>query len=63
LPDLKTKEAAQLAVGLAMDKLHVEKVEFLKTVVPQWDAAAREREARLPGAPREQGTRYGAGTK
>jgi nitrite reductase (cytochrome c-552) len=60
LPDIRTKEAAQLSVGLAMDKLHAEKVEFLKTVVPQWDAAAREREARLPEAPREQGARYGS---
>jgi nitrite reductase (cytochrome c-552) len=60
LPDLRTKDAAQAAVGLTMDKYRAEKEQFLRTVLPQWDESARAREAKLPGAPRGPGTEYGA---
>ncbi|OED50998.1 ammonia-forming cytochrome c nitrite reductase subunit c552 [Endozoicomonas sp. (ex Bugula neritina AB1)] len=41
VPDLSTKEKAQMFIGLDMDKLNAEKQEFLKTLVPQWDAEAK----------------------
>ncbi len=37
-PDLSTKEKAQQFIGLDMKKLHEEKNEFLKNIVPQWEA-------------------------
>lgn len=46
LPDVSTKEKAQRHIGLDMAALRAGKVEFLKTVVPTWNAAAKEREAR-----------------
>ncbi|UJF20151.1 ammonia-forming nitrite reductase cytochrome c552 subunit [Vibrio sp. SS-MA-C1-2] len=45
IPDISTKAAAQKAVGWDMDKLNAEKKEFLETVVPKWEAEAKEREA------------------
>lgn len=42
LPDISTKEKAQLALGMDMPKLNAEKQEFLKTVVPQWDEQAQK---------------------
>ncbi len=45
LPDISTKEAAQKALGMDMDKMNADKEHFLKTVVPEWDKAARERES------------------
>jgi nitrite reductase (cytochrome c-552) len=51
MPDLSTKEKAQAYVGLDMTALRAQKREFLEKVVPQWDAQAREREARLPKPP------------
>ena len=42
IPDISTKEKAQQAIGLDMQKINAEKQEFLKTVVPQWDAQARK---------------------
>nr|WP_260441634.1 ammonia-forming nitrite reductase cytochrome c552 subunit [Serratia fonticola] len=42
LPDISTKEKAQLALGMDMPQLNAEKQEFLKTVVPQWDEQAQK---------------------
>lgn len=42
LPDISTKEKAQLAVGMDMSQLNAEKQEFLKMVVPQWDEQAKK---------------------
>lgn len=43
-PDISTKAKAQKFIGLDMDKLNSEKQEFLKTVVPEWEKQAEERE-------------------
>ena len=43
-PDIATKEKAQRFIGLQMDQLKKEKQEFLKTLVPEWDRKAKERE-------------------
>jgi len=40
-----TKAKAQKFIGLDMEKLNAEKQEFLKTLVPEWDKQAAEREA------------------
>nr|WP_047048759.1 ammonia-forming nitrite reductase cytochrome c552 subunit [Vibrio mexicanus] len=45
IPDISTKEKAQAALGMDMETMNREKEHFLKTVVPEWDKAAREREA------------------
>ncbi|WP_156873963.1 ammonia-forming cytochrome c nitrite reductase subunit c552, partial [Psychromonas hadalis] len=45
LPDISTKEAAQKALGMDMDKMNKEKQAFLKTLVPEWQAEAEKREA------------------
>ncbi len=37
IPDISTKEKAQLAIGLDIPKEQAAKDEFLKTVVPQWE--------------------------
>ncbi|MHA7846587.1 ammonia-forming nitrite reductase cytochrome c552 subunit [Serratia sp. D1N4] len=42
LPDISTKQKAQLALGMDMPQLNAEKQEFLKTVAPQWDEQARK---------------------
>lgn len=47
-PDISTKEKAQLFIGLEMPKLKAEKAEFMKTVVPQWEKKAEEREKTYP---------------
>jgi nitrite reductase (cytochrome c-552) len=44
-PDISTKAKAQEFIGLDMDKLNAEKQEFLRTMVPEWDKEAAEREA------------------
>ena len=44
-PDISSKEKAQDFVGLNMEKLRMEKEEFLQTVVPVWDSIAKIREA------------------
>jgi nitrite reductase (cytochrome c-552) len=44
-PDISTKAKAQEFVGLNMNQLNAEKQEFLKTLVPEWDKLAAEREA------------------
>uniref|UniRef100_UPI003216FF14 ammonia-forming cytochrome c nitrite reductase n=1 Tax=uncultured Draconibacterium sp. TaxID=1573823 RepID=UPI003216FF14 len=43
-PDISTKAKAQKYIGLDMDKLNSEKKEFLKTVIPEWEKEAKERE-------------------
>jgi len=45
IPDVSTKEAAQKAIGMDMDKLNKEKQTFLKSLVPEWEAEAAKREA------------------
>lgn len=47
-PDISTKAKAQEYIGLDMAKLNSEKEEFIKTVIPQWLEAAKEREATYP---------------
>ncbi|MFH1726106.1 MAG: ammonia-forming cytochrome c nitrite reductase [Elusimicrobiota bacterium] len=44
MPDISTKEKAQTFIGLDVAKLKKEKGRFLKTLVPEWDRKARERE-------------------
>jgi nitrite reductase (cytochrome c-552) len=39
LPDISTKAAAQIAVGLDAEEMKEDKAEFLRTLVPQWDQA------------------------
>jgi nitrite reductase (cytochrome c-552) len=51
IPDLSTKEKAQAYIGLDMAKLNQEKEEFLRTVIPQWDKEAAERQAAMGKAP------------
>ncbi|MGA9579257.1 MAG: ammonia-forming cytochrome c nitrite reductase subunit c552, partial [Terrimicrobiaceae bacterium] len=51
IPDLSTKEKAQAYIGLDMAKLTQEKEEFLRTVIPQWDKEAAERQAAMDKAP------------
>ncbi|WCE28365.1 ammonia-forming nitrite reductase cytochrome c552 subunit [Vibrio sp. SCSIO 43137] len=46
IPDISTKEAAQKALGMDMDKMNAEKQEFLKTLAPEWDKKAEAREAK-----------------
>ncbi len=41
LPDISSKEKAQLALGMDMQQLNAEKQQFLNTVVPRWDEQAR----------------------
>ena len=43
IPDISTREKAQQAIGLDIPKEQAAKDEFLKTVVPQWEAQAREK--------------------
>jgi nitrite reductase (cytochrome c-552) len=45
-PDIATKEKAQSFIGLDMKKLDSDKQVFLKTIIPQWDKEAMEREAK-----------------
>ena len=45
LPDISTKEKAQQALGMDMDKMNTDKEDFLKTVVPEWNKQAQVREA------------------
>lgn len=44
-PDITSKAKAQKYIGLPMDKMNKDKQEFLKTLVPEWDKKAAEREA------------------
>ncbi|MEH6454119.1 MAG: ammonia-forming nitrite reductase cytochrome c552 subunit [Psychromonas sp.] len=45
IPDISTKEAAQKALGMDMEKMNKEKQAFLETLVPEWEAEAEKREA------------------
>jgi formate-dependent nitrite reductase cytochrome c552 subunit len=54
IPDLSTKEKAQAYIGLDMAKLTQEKEEFLRTVIPQWDKEAAERQAAMNKTPPKQ---------
>lgn len=45
MPDISTKEKAQKFIGLDMEKLHREKAEFKKNLLPKWMEAAKKREA------------------
>lgn len=47
LPDVSTKELAQKYIGLDMDKARKDKENFLRTVVPEWDRIAKERQGTL----------------
>jgi nitrite reductase (cytochrome c-552) len=47
LPDISTKEKAQKYIGLNMDELKKDKDDFLKTVIPEWDKKAKERQGSL----------------
>lgn len=42
LPDISTKDKAQAAIGLDMPTLKAQKDEFIKTMLPKWDAEAKE---------------------
>jgi nitrite reductase (cytochrome c-552) len=44
IPDISTKEKAQVAIGLDMKKLQEEKKVFLDTLAPEWDKRAKTRE-------------------
>jgi nitrite reductase (cytochrome c-552) len=47
MPDISTKEKAQLFIGLKMDKLKAGKEEFLNTTVVKWDEEAKKRQGFL----------------
>jgi len=44
-PDISTKAKAQKYIGLDVEKLDAEKQTFLKTIVPEWNRIAKERES------------------
>jgi formate-dependent nitrite reductase cytochrome c552 subunit len=44
-PPISSKEEAQIFIGMNAEELQEEKKLFLKTVVPEWDSEAAEREA------------------
>ncbi len=46
MPDISTKEKAQAYIGLDVGKLRQAKGKFLKTVVPEWDKKAEERQSK-----------------
>jgi len=45
-PNIETKADAQKFIGLDVEKLKAEKETFKKELLPKWDAAAKEREAK-----------------
>jgi nitrite reductase (cytochrome c-552) len=47
VPDISLKAKAQTYIGLDMVKAAAEKADFLKNIVPQWDAQAHAREAMI----------------
>jgi len=47
LPDYSTKEKAQKLIGLDMQALKGDKAELLKTVIPEWNRTAKERQGTL----------------
>lgn len=48
LPDISTKEKAQLYVGLDMDAIRAVKEKQRNELFPEWDRQAAERESKLP---------------
>ncbi|NLA24248.1 MAG: ammonia-forming cytochrome c nitrite reductase [Bacteroidales bacterium] len=48
MPDISTKEKAQIYVGLDPQKLKAEKEEWLKNDLPKWLKQAEERQAKMP---------------
>ncbi len=47
MPDISTKAKAQAFIGLDMEKLRQEKDQFVKTVLPEWDRKAAERQSKM----------------
>jgi len=47
LPDVGTKLIAQKYIGLDLEKILQDKLNFLQTVVPEWDKKARSRQGSL----------------
>jgi nitrite reductase (cytochrome c-552) len=47
-PDINTKSKAQKFIGLPMEVLNREKSEWIKTIIPQWDQKAKDREKTWP---------------
>lgn len=47
MPDISTKDKAQVYVGLDMQKLNESKKKFIESVLPEWDKKASERESRM----------------
>lgn len=47
LPDISTKELAQKYIGLDMQKIRADKENLLRTVIPEWDRIAKERQGTL----------------
>lgn len=47
MPDISTKAKAQAYIGLDMDKLRKDKDELIRTVFPEWDRKAKERQGSL----------------
>lgn len=48
MPDISTKANAQKYIGLDMEKLRKEKMEFVKEIIPKWNSEAKERESKYP---------------
>ncbi len=48
MPDISTKAKAQEYIGLNAEKMKADKENFLKTLVPEWDAEAKKREDGWP---------------
>jgi nitrite reductase (cytochrome c-552) len=47
-PDIATKAKAQGFIGLDMETMKTEKIQFIKTIVPEWLEMAKERESKYP---------------
>lgn len=45
LPDVSTKAKAQAYIGLDMDKLNAEKLDFIENILPQWLEKGKQRES------------------
>lgn len=48
MPDFSTKEKAQKLIGLDIEKMKKEKLEFKNNLLPQWLREAKERESKMP---------------
>jgi len=46
-PDITTKTKAQQYIGLPMDQLRKEKNEWIRSVLPEWDKQAKDREEKM----------------